>query len=616
MNTLRKAFALLSREERRQSLLLVLVLIVMALFDVMGTASIMPFLAVLADPGLIERTAVLRWLNAALGFESRDGFLYFLGGLSFSLLITAAVVRTGGLYTLNRFTQMRSHSIALRLFETYLRQPYSFFLNHHTGDMAKGLLSEVNQLVAQVFQPVAHMIAQGIMLLAMLSLLIAIDPVVALVLMVGLALTYWLIYMTVRRYLTRAGQARVAANKGRFKSVAEALGGIKTLKLMGQEAGYRDQFAEHSRRFAHYQSVSTTVAQVPKYTVEAIAFGGIIVLTLALMARYSGGAVPGAGADTGADTGAVLGKVLPLLGLYAFAGYRMLPAVQALYGAATQLRFSAATVDTIHADLAMRDRLDPLATRPAAPLPFHARVELEGLSFRYSGSTGAGVTGVSLTIPAGSTLGIVGSTGAGKTTLVDLILGLLQPDSGRILVDGAAVTRDNRRNWQADLGYVPQDIFLIDASVSENIAFGVAAAQIDMDRVRDCARMAQICDFIETDLPQGFATTVGERGIRLSGGQRQRLGIARALYHDPGIIIFDEATSALDNLTEQEVMRAVTALSGLKTVIMIAHRISTVRNCDQIAVLEKGRLVGLGSYEDLCQDNPVFRSLVSTADAA
>jgi ATP-binding cassette, subfamily B, bacterial PglK len=604
MNTLRKAFALLSREERRQSLLLVLVLVVMALFDVMGTASIMPFLAVLADPELIARTEALRWLDATLGFESRDGFLYFLGGLSFTLLIVAAVVRTLGLYTLNRFTQMRSHSIALRLFETYLRQPYSFFLNHHTGDMAKGLLSEVNQLVAQVFQPVAHMIAQGIMLLAMLSLLVAIDPVVALVLMIGLALTYWLIYMTVRRYLTHAGQARVAANKGRFKTVAEALGGIKTLKLMGQEAGYRDQFAEYSRRFAHYQSVSNTVAQVPKYTVEAIAFGGIIVLTLTLMARHADG------------SGAVLGKVLPLLGLYAFAGYRMLPAVQALYSAATQLRFSAAIVDTIHADLAIRDRLDPLATRPATPLPFHARVELEGLSFRYSGSTGAGVTGVSLGIPAGSTLGIVGSTGAGKTTLVDLILGLLLPDSGVIRVDDTPVTRENLRAWQADLGYVPQDIFLIDASVAQNIAFGVPAAQIDMDRVRDCARMAQIRTFIETDLPRGFDTTVGERGIRLSGGQRQRLGIARALYHDPGIIIFDEATSALDNLTEQEVMRAVTALSGLKTVIMIAHRISTVRNCDQIAVLDKGHLVGLGGYDDLYRNNAAFRRLVTTADAA
>lgn len=604
MKTFFAAIDLLTPAERRRAIVLLLLVIAMAMLDVIGMASVMPFLAVMANPEMITNYAALNQIYTRMAFTSTDQFLYFLGLTSFVLLVVAAVVRIGGQYAVNRYTQMRTHSIGVRLLDTYLRRPYAFYLNRHTGDLAKGLLSEVNQLASQVFAPLAQVIAQSIPLVALLTLLIVVDPIVALIMASVLGGSYALVYLTIRRYLGRVGLDRVKANRARFQVVAEALGGIKPVKLLGRESTYVDRFSIASRHMADYQSMNTTLSLAPKFLIEAIAFGGIILLTLGLMAHYGG------------HKAGALGQVLPLLGLYAFVGYRMLPAVQAIYGAITQMRFGAAALAGIHADFEGRDELALLPREPATALPAREMVELRDVTFSYDSDKAAGIKGIDLTIPIGSTLGIVGSTGAGKTTLVDVLLGLLQPQSGEIRVDGVAVTPDNMRGWQADLGYVPQDIFLVDASVSENIALGLPLDRIDQDRVRECARMAQILDFIEGELPQGFKTSVGERGVRLSGGQRQRIGIARALYNDPAIIIFDEATSALDNLTEQEVMRAVAALSGQKTVIMIAHRMSTVRNCDRIAVLQKGRLTAVGDYDTLYKDNAAFRRLVDARDAA
>lgn len=604
MKTFFAAIDLLTPAERRRAILLLGLVIVMAMLDVIGMASVMPFLAVMADPGILSKYSALNDLYIRMAFKSTDEFLYFLGLASFILLVFAAVVRIGGQYAVNRYTQMRMHSIGVRLLDTHLRRPYTFYLNRHTGDLAKGLLSEVNQLASQVFTPLSQAIAHGISLLALLVLLVIIDPMVALIMAAVLGGSYSLVYLTIRRYLGRVGIDRVKANQVRFQVVSEALGGIKPVKLLGREATYVDRFSVASERMAHVQSVNNTLSSAPKFVIEAIAFGGIILLTLGLMAHHGG------------HQAGALGKVLPLLGLYAFVVYRMLPAVQAIYSAIALLRFGAAALAGIHADFAGRDDLPPLPREAAKPLDAHHIVELRGVTFSYESDKAAGIKDIDLDIPIGSTLGIVGSTGAGKTTLVDILLGLLQPQSGEIRIDGVAITPGNMRRWQADLGYVPQDIFLVDASVSENIALGLSPEDIDEDRVRECARMAQILDFVEGELPEGFRTSVGERGVRLSGGQRQRIGIARALYNDPAIIIFDEATSALDNLTEQEVMRAVAALSGQKTVVMIAHRMSTVRNCDNIAVLQKGRLVATGDYDTLYKDNPAFRRMVDARDAA
>ncbi|MBI1173621.1 ATP-binding cassette domain-containing protein [bacterium] len=604
MQNLLKAYRLLDMRERRQALVMLGIVTVMALFDALGALSVMPFLAVLANPGLIATSHTLSWLHDALGFTDAEGFEFFLGLASFGLLIVSAVVRSVGFFLVNRFAQMRSFTIGTRLMETYLRQPYSYFLHRHSGDMAKELFSEINVLIGQVYQPATILVAQATVLSVLVVLLIAVNPLTALIGIAVLGGCYLVISALVGPSLRRAGKERAETDHIRFRTATEALGGIKAVKLLGRESLYRERFATASRQFGLLQARAITLSQVPRYGIEAVAFGGIILLALALMVQYRD-------SPDGALT-----RVLPLLGFYAFAGYRLLPALQGIYQAMSQIRFGVAALDSIADSLAHRDALPALPVTPATPLPFARAVEIRGLTYRYPRAEGASLTDINLTLPAGSTLGIVGSTGAGKTTFVDLFLGLLTPEAGEILVDGTKVTPENLRAWQADLGYVPQDIFLLDAPVTQNIALGLPPEDIDLVRVREAARMAQILDFIETDLPQGFETMVGERGVRLSGGQRQRIGIARALYTNPGILVFDEATSALDNLTEQEVVKAIGALTGTKTVLLIAHRISTVRDCDQILVLERGRMVGLGSYDSLYRDNAAFRRLVDAREVA
>lgn len=601
MKEIVKAYRLLEARDRWRAWAVVGVSILMALFDSLGTLSVMPFLAVLADPDLVARNAWLTWLQDLSGLAGQD-FLVFLAGLAFGLLILAALVRSFGFFFVNRVIQSRIYSVGTRLLDSYLRQPYAFFVHRHSGDMAKTLISEIDVIGAQVFQPGAMLIAQSVLLLVLAGLMIAVNPLVAVIAVGLLGTCYVSVYLSIRRLMERSGRRQSEVINARFRLAAEAIGGIKALKLMGYESRYRQRFLQTGIDFGRLRATALSLGTIPRYAIEAVAFGGILVLAVSLMLTYQD-----------SEAGA-LSHILPLLGFYAFAGYRLMPAVQGIYQALSQLRFGASALDRVSADLALARDLPPLATQEPVPLPFTQRVEVKDMAFRYPQVDGPSLQSLSLTIPAGSTLGIVGPTGAGKTTFVDLFLGLLTPESGGLVVDGVPVTAQNLRNWQADLGYVPQDVFLLDASVAENIALGLTLDEIDMARVREAARMAQILDFVETQMPQGFATSVGERGVRLSGGQRQRIGIARALYRDPGLIVFDEATSALDNLTEQEVVRAIGALTGKKTVLLIAHRISTVKDCDQILVLERGRMVGIGRYEDLYRDNPVFRQLVDARD--
>lgn len=608
MTQFSKTYLLLDPKDRRQAWAVVLVSIVMAIFDSLGTLSVMPFLAVLSNPGLLVSNRWLALLQGMTGLEAQD-FLVFLGLLAFALLVFAALIRSLGYYFVNRVTQTLTQGLGARLMQTYLRQPYAFFLTRNSGDLAKNLISEIDVIGTHIFQPLAVLIAQGVLLVLLAGLMVAVNPMVAAIGVGVLALCYGSVFLAVRRRLERDGVRQSAVIQARFRLINEAMGGIKITKLLANEARYHQRFAKASRDYALLRASTLTLSTVPRYAIEAVAFGGILLLAVSLMLTQ---------AAQGAGQSEAMAGVLPLLGFYAFAGYRLMPAVQSLYQALSQLRYGAAALDRVSGDLAQGRGLPELPPMMTPPLPFTQSVQIRDLAFRYAQAEGPSIEGVSLDLVPGSTLGIVGPTGAGKTTFVDLLLGLLTPESGAILVDGTPVTPQTLRAWQADLGYVPQDVFLLDASVAENIALGLPKAEIDRTRLHQAAAMAQILDFIETRLPQGFDTEVGERGVRLSGGQRQRIGIARALYRDPGIIVFDEATSALDNLTEQEVVRAIAALSaaaesaGLapKTVILIAHRISTVKDCDQILVLEQGRMVGLGTYEDLYRDNAVFRRLV------
>ncbi|WP_026182233.1 MULTISPECIES: ABC transporter ATP-binding protein [unclassified Thioalkalivibrio] len=576
MNTWRKTLALLTPKEKRRGGLVLGMVIVMAVLETVGVASVMPFLSVLGNPDVVQTNPVLNTAYEGLGFTSVDAFILTLGAVAFGLILFSAFFRSLTHYAMNRFIEMRRHSIGKRLLETYLRQPYAFFLDRHSGDMAKNILSEVDQLVQNVFRPGMQMVAYGVVVIALVILLIVVDPWLALGVAVVIGGMYALIFGTVRGVLGRVGRDRARANQERFTAASEALGGIKDIKLLGREHAYLSRFDGPSARQARHQATNQTLGEIPKFIIEAIGFGGVIALTLVLLATQGG---------TGSNA---LGDILPILGLYAFAGYRLLPAAQRIYAGMAKLRFGGAAVDNAYYDLHQRAALAELYKRAPQPLVPRRNITLQKVHYTYPNAERAALHGINLEIPVGSSVGIVGASGAGKTTLVDVLLGLLRPTEGAIVVDGKPITDDNLRAWQQALGYVPQDIFLTDSTVAENIALGVPPEQIDHEQVERCARMAQVHDFIVQDMPQGYETLVGERGVRLSGGQRQRIGIARALYHDPPVLVFDEATSALDHETETAVMEAVAVLSSTKTIIMIAHRLGTVSRCDSIVKLQQG----------------------------
>ncbi|MFP4285662.1 MAG: ABC transporter ATP-binding protein [Desulfovermiculus sp.] len=635
MNTIKKILSLLTPEERRRAYLLLFMILVMALLDTIGVASIMPFMSVLGNPEVVETN---RWLNLVytkLGFTSPKDFLFFLGLIVFIALVSSIAFKALTQYALLRFTHMRNFSLSCRLFKGYLGRPYAWFLNRHSADLGKSVLSEVQQVINNVVIPFMQLLAHGAVVLFLIILLLLVDPVLALVAALVLGGAYALIYLTIRRYLSRIGSDRVLANKERFQVAQEALGGIKEVKVFGREMPFFTRFVNPSRRFAKHQATNAILGQLPRYALEILAFGGVLILALFLFRTHGD-----------------FSKVLPLLAVYAFAGYRLLPALQQVYSLLSKLRFGLPALDCLYQDIQQfKDNSRVLNQEDHPPLVPEKSITLRDITFTYPGAHVPALKNLSLDIPARTTVGIVGSTGSGKTTTVDLILGLLPPDSGRLLVDGQRITQGPRtkeqelRNkdhfsslksqslnlgpsssspdnlklktynplmsWQRTLGYVPQHIYLADDTVAANIAFGIPSEDIDMDAVIKAAQIAELHNFVTTELSKGYETLVGERGVRLSGGQRQRIGIARALYHDPAVLIFDEATSALDNLTEKAVMRAVHNLGKEKTVIMIAHRLSTVEKCDQIFLLEHGRLVTQGTYDQLLNSSTEFQRMAA-----
>ncbi|WP_371170234.1 ABC transporter ATP-binding protein [Aliiroseovarius sp. 2305UL8-7] len=590
---LSKLWALLTPRERKRGVLVIALALIMALFEVVGVASVFPFFLALSDPTSIQANQYLSYAYQFGGFTNTHSFLLSLALITFTFLVSSALIRSLGEYAMTRFVQMRRHSLGTRLMERYLHQPYAFFLGRHTGEMAKNILSEVEQVTMFALAPVLRITTSLATLLAILGFLLIMDPLIAVAAMVILGTAYATIFLTIRRLVTRNSARRVAADELRYTIAREALGGIKDIRILGKEDAYIQQFREPSIEVSRMQAANLVLGQVPKYLVEAIGFGGMLILCVALLSTL------GPAASTAA--------ILPKLGVYAFAGYRMLPSVQGIYRAMVEFRFGAGAVDILYDDM---DLLAPVprSERSFAPMGLKREVALRNVGFSYAGGS-QGIADISFTITAGMSVGIVGGTGAGKTTLIDLLLGLLSPKEGKISVDGTNLNGTNVQDWQASIGYVPQSIFLADMSIAENIALGTPCAEIDMARVRQCAKLAQLAEFIEGTLPEGYDTCIGEAGVRLSGGQRQRIGIARALYRDPDILVFDEATSALDGITEREVMQAIAALHGHKTIVMIAHRMSTVAACDKIILLDQGRIAGCGSYAELIARHEGFRDL-------
>ena len=587
MQTFKKLLFLLSSDERKSAGLLLIMIIIMALLDMIGVASILPFMAVLTDPSLIETNYILNTMfqkSKIFGVETTQQFLVALGFLVFGLLVVSVSFKALTTYIQVRFVQMREYSIGKRLVEGYLNQSYSWFLSRHSADLGKIILSEVQQVIVNGMRPLMELIAKSMIAIALIALLFIVDPKLSLIVGSSLGGVYLIIFLFVRNYLNRIGKERLKKNQQRFTIVSEAFGAAKEVKVGGLEEKFIMSFSDSAKIFARTQASSQLISQLPRFILEVVAFGGILLLILYIMSQTNN-----------------FNTALPVLSLYVFAGYRLMPALQQIYGSFTQLSFIGPSLDKLHDDLKNLKPIDKIQDQDISK--FNKTITLKNVEYNYPNASKTALKNISLKIPLKSTVGLVGATGSGKTTTADIILGLLEPQKGALEVDEKVITKQNVRSWQKSIGYVPQNIYLSDDTVTANIAFGVSPKDINHDRVEEVAKIAKLHGFITTELPKKYQTTIGERGIRLSGGQLQRIGIARALYNNPQVLIFDEATSSLDNLTEKAVMEAVANVAKDITVILIAHRLNTVKNCDIIFKFDKGQLIEKGTFDEVIKND-------------
>jgi ATP-binding cassette, subfamily B, bacterial PglK len=580
----------LSRHRQQQFLLIMVLMLASAFAEVVSLGALLPFLGILTAPDAVFNYRLVAKIAHAAGITTARELLLPLTIAFAVIALIAGAIRMLLLAVSTRFTFATGADLSIEVYRRTLYQPYHVHVARNSSEVISGITNKVGGTVLGVLLPLMTLISSSMLLIAIPVALIAIDPLVALVGTGGFGASYALITWLSRRRLRRNSQ-RIADEYTRVvKALQEGLGGIRDVLLDGTQPVYCEVYRQADHVLRRAQGDNVFIAQSPRFAMEAL--GMVLIATLAYVLS-----IQAHGAAT----------ALPVLGALALGAQRLLPALQQGFAAWASMAGSHASLD---ATIELLDQPLPaeLLSPAPAPLPFGNAIRFCGVRFRYSSDGPWVLDGLDLTIPKGARVGLVGGTGSGKSTTLDLLMGLLVPTEGEVMVDGEVMTGTLARAWQRTIAHVPQSIYLADTTMAENIAFGVPRAEIDMQRVRDAARQAQIADFIESRA-EGYDAYVGERGVRLSGGQRQRIGIARALYKRASVLILDEATSALDNETERSVMQAIEGLQRDLTILLIAHRLSTVRHCDTIAELEHGRIVAQAPYEKLLQCSQSFRRM-------
>lgn len=586
----------LSRRRQRQFGLLLGLMLISAFAEIVSLGAVLPFLGVLIAPERIYHHPIVADAAQAWGITSADQLVLPLTVTFAAVALIAGAIRILLLWVSTRLAFASGADLSIEVYSRTLYQPYRVHVGRNSSDVVSGIINKVNGVVFWVLVPVLTLFSSIVLLVAITLTLIAINPAVALVSTVGFGASYGLITWISRQRLKRNSQLIAHEQSQVIKALQEGLGGIRDVLLDGTQSVYCDAYRQADQPLRRAYGSNIFIGGSPRFAMEALGMALIAALAYSL-SRQTGG----------------LAVALPVLGALALGAQRLLPALQQSYSAwASIVGSHASLADTIELlDQPLPDELLQPAPAPA-PLPFHDAIRFNSVRFRYSNDGPWVLDGLNLTIPRGARVGFVGTTGSGKSTMIDLLMGLLIPSEGELLVDDQPISGTRLRAWQRTIAHVPQSIYLADATLAENVAFGVPRDDIDLKRVRQAVRQAQILDFIESR-SEGYNAFVGERGIRLSGGQRQRIGIARALYKHASVLVFDEATSALDNPTEHAVMDAIEGLNRDLTILLIAHRLTTVRRCDMIVELENGRVVAQGTYDQLLESSPSFRGMVRVA---
>ncbi len=596
---LKELFTLLTPSQRKRFYVLQILVTLVAILEIFSVASIIPFMALVADMNQLQEDGFIAQVYQSSGITSETQFMFLMGLCVLTILIISSLISIFTIWKLSMFAFSIGSEIADRLYTYYLRQDWLFHSEGSSAQLTKKIATETVRVTGGILVPLMHLNAKFVLALLMITSIFIYDAKVAIVGAIIFSLTYYTLTIAVKRRLESYGLATTKVMEQRFRLMNEGFGGIKDLLLLGRDYDFIKRFNKTGVFLAFSQGTGTALIQAPRYLIELLAFGSLILLILYLLISYDGD----------------LSVILPILTLYAVGAIKLLPAFQQIYQSISVINSNTAAFNEIREDL-KNIKLAELQTLKAKDKQSYLypkkQLALKNISFTYPNKDKKVLNQINISIPARSIIGIVGPSGAGKSTIIDVLLGLIKPQQGYLVVDDTVIDDHNRRSWQNSIGFVAQNIFLSEGTIAENVAFGLPNEEINLEQVQKALNLASLEEFCET-LSDGIHTKVGERGVQLSGGQRQRIGIARALYHKVEVIVFDEATSSLDGITEKQIMEAIHGLSGNNTIILIAHRLKTVQNCDQIYFIENGKIDDQGTYDELIEKNERFKNMASHA---
>ncbi|MEM8680340.1 MAG: ABC transporter ATP-binding protein [Planctomycetota bacterium] len=579
---------------------MVAVVLCLAFIEIAGVFSILPFMQVASNPDSLAENRWLSWMVTSFPNASNQSRLIAIGCCVLIIQVLSAVLNIFSSWVISRATWSTAHRISMRLLQRYARLPYEFFVNADSHALVRKAIADIQGLASGVLKASGQFLAAAFKSLVLLGLLLVVNPALATIAFVFFATTYLIIHLVRHRRLVALGEERLAATTERLRWFTQTLSGIKTLRIDGALPWFMKQFEVSSKRFIRLHPTYQLLSVFPRVTIELFAFGGLVVLVLFLLLTE----VP-------------LITFVPTLTLFAMATYKLLPAISQAFTHLATISHNLPVINAMHEDL--HEQFSAAELLPTAksyaevePLPVQRQLELREVSFCYANATTPVLQDVNLTISKGSHVALVGSTGCGKSTLIDIMVGLHAPTSGELLVDDTVISNTNVHRWQKRIAYVPQEVFLYDDTIAANIALGIG--EIDFEQLNRAIRLAQLEDLLQDEMREGAQTLIGERGVRLSGGQRQRIGLARAFYRQPDVLFLDEATSALDNVTEEKVISGIAQEHAELTVIMVAHRLSSVKTCDRVLLVEAGRVVDEGSFVDLLARNSSFRRMVEVTE--
>ena len=587
---------ILDKKDKKRAYKLIFISIITNIFDLIGISSIIPFVGMLANPDIIQENSYLSAAYSFFNFQSDGDFIMASAWCVLTFIMLTSVLQAAAQSYAFFFAEMQRKHISSKILGYYIQQDFDFFTKNSAGKLTKNILSEVDTVITRCVTPFILLIIASIQAVIVISLIIYIEPYVAFASFIIISIIFFILYMLLKTRISGYGTKRVKENEKRYTIINDILGGIKDIKINHLEATYSKIFEDVINRFCIISAKNESLTILPRYSVQMIVFGGMIFLLIISLARYG-----------------TIEMAMPTLTLFAIAGIKIIPAFYMIYNSLAKIRFGSASLRILEKELKFVSILPESNTDATKEkMSLKKDIKLSNVTFKYPDTQNIILNDISLLIPANKTIGIIGASGSGKTTLIDIILSLYNPDRGQVKVDGKPINNQNKDKWQNSIGFVPQDIFLSDKTIKENIAFGLELSDIDMNKIITAAKNASLHNFITQNLENDYDTLVGDRGIRLSGGQRQRIGIARALYKNAPVLVLDEATSAIDNITENEIIRTLDTLHGQKTIIMIAHRLDTVKNCDIIYIMEDGRIVDSGSYNDLKENSKIFQTILGS----